>query len=285
MAFAYLPRYSQQTETCFERCTVPPYAPQSRTRYQTIPKTPVCLTCADLSSSSLETFRSRRRGAPAHTPRVSTPLLQPLPRAHVELALKLRAGFLAVDEVAEAATDASFARVEAAARLAEVGHGGQLAVDGAPGVPAGVERVACLLRILLILEAHVHVADEVCGLLVRYSISMTVPLTVIVVVAYHNLLHQPVLAQLAPDVLVEGVKVHLHLLRVHLVLWVVRRVLIQVREENRLRVARLDMLSRAAVAVATGTDLVVKAAVDFVLLSTEDGGEVVGHCELIALVL
>lgn len=37
------------------------------------------------------------------------------------------------------------------------------------------------------------------------------------------------------------------------------------------------MFSRAAVAVATGANFVVEGTVDFVLLGTEDGGEIVGH--------
>jgi len=43
-----------------------------------------------------------------------------------------------VYEVAEAATDAALAGVKTAAGFAEVGDGGELAVDGAAGVPAGV---------------------------------------------------------------------------------------------------------------------------------------------------
>lgn len=38
------------------------------------------------------------------------------------------------------------------------------------------------------------------------------------------------------------------------------------------------MFARAAVTVSAGADLVVKRAVDLVLLGSEDGGEVVGHC-------
>lgn len=95
-------------------------------------------------------------------------------------------------------------------------------------------------------------------------------LTVIIVVAHDQLLDQPVLAQLAPNVLVEGVKVHLHLLRVHFVLRVVRRVLVQVRQQNRLRVRRLNVLARAAVSVAAGADFVVEGAVYFVLFGAED---------------
>jgi len=102
-------------------------------------------------------------------------------------------------------------------------------------------------------------------------------LTIIVVVANNDLLHQSVLAQLAPDVLVEGVKVELHLLRIHLVLGVVGGVLVEVRQQYRLRVGWLDMFARAAVAVAARSDLVVETTVDLVLLRAEDGREVVGH--------
>lgn len=78
--------------------------------------------------------------------------------------------------------------------------------------------------------------------------------TVIVVVADDELLQLAVLAQLAPNVLVKGVKVVLQLRRVHPVLGVVRRVLVQVGHEDGLAVRGLDVFSRAAVAVAAGTD-------------------------------
>ena len=68
-----------------------------------------------------------------------------------------------MDEVAEAAADAALAAVEPAAGFAEVGHGRELAVDGAGGVPAAVEGVAGLLGRVFVFEARVDVADEVCG--------------------------------------------------------------------------------------------------------------------------
>lgn len=102
----------------------------------------------------------RRR--PAHTPLVPTPQFQPLLGAKGQVAVQLLARVLAVNKVAEAAADAALARVEAAAGLAEVGDGAELAVDGAAGVPAGVELVAGLLRGFLVFEARVDVADEVC---------------------------------------------------------------------------------------------------------------------------
>lgn len=49
---------------------------------------------------------------------------------------------------------------------------------------------------------------------------------------------------------------------VHLVLGVVGRVLVQVGEQDRLRVGRLDVFSGAAVAVAAGADFVVEGTVD-----------------------
>ena len=99
---------------------------------------------------------------PTHTPGIPTPLLQPLACAHVELALQVAAGFLAVDEVAEPTADAALAAVETAAGFAEVGHGGEFAVDRAAGVPARVEGVACFLRVFFVFESDVDIADEVC---------------------------------------------------------------------------------------------------------------------------
>lgn len=87
-------------------------------------------------------------------------------------------------------------------------------------------------------------------------------LTIIIIITNHHLLHLPVLAHLAPEILVEGVEVVLQLARVHLVLGVVGRVLVQVGQQNRLRVRGLDMLARTAVAVPAGADFVVEGAVD-----------------------
>ena len=60
--------------------------------------------------------------------------------------------------------------------------------------------------------------------------------TVIVVVTDDDLLNLAVLAHLTPEVLVEGVEVVLQLLRVHLALGVVCGVLVEVGEEDGLRV-------------------------------------------------
>ena len=54
----------------------------------------------------------------------------------------------------------------------------------------------------------------------------------------------------------------LQLRRVHAVLGVVRRVLVEVGQEDGLRVRGLDVLARAAVAVPACADLVVEGAVD-----------------------
>ena len=99
-------------------------------------------------------------------------------------------------------------------------------------------------------------------------------LTIIIIIAHDHLLRLAVLAHLAPKVLVKGVKVVLQLARVHLVLGVVGRVLVEVGQEDGLRVGRLDVLPAAAVAVPAGADLIVEGAVDLVLLGAEDGGEV-----------
>lgn len=192
---------------------------------------------------------------------VATAHLKPLLSRQGEVALELGAGVLAVDEVAEAAADAALARVQSAARLAEVGDGRQLAVDGPARVPSRVELVACLLRRVLVLEARVHVAHQV----------------VVGVVADDQLFELAVLAQLAPQVLVEGVEVARALLGRQARVRVVRRVLVHAWQQDRLRVRRLDVLAGAPVSVAARSDLVVEGAVDLVLLRAEDGSEEVGH--------
>lgn len=78
--------------------------------------------------------------------------------------------------------------------------------------------------------------------------------TVIVVVAHDEFFQLAVLAQLAPNVLVEGVKVVLQLRGVHPVLGVVGGVLVEVGHEDGLAVGGLDVFSRAAVAVTAGAD-------------------------------
>ncbi len=100
--------------------------------------------------------------------------------------------------------------------------------------------------------------------------------TIVIVIADDHLLRLAVLAHLAPKVLVKGVEVVLQLARVHLVLGVVGRVLVQVGQEDGLRVGGFDVLAAAAVAVPAGADFVVEGAVDLVLLRAEDGGEVAG---------
>lgn len=136
-----------------------------------------------------------RRRASTHALLVTTSHAQPLLRAELQLPIQLCARLLPVDEVAEPTPHAALTTIESAASLAKVGHGAEFAVDGARGVPARIQRVARRLRALLVLEARVHVADQV----------------VVVVVADDDLLDLAVFTHLAPDVLVEGVEVILHL--------------------------------------------------------------------------
>lgn len=110
---------------------------------------------------------SRRLGRRrfADTALVAAALTQPLLGAVNNLAVKLVAWVLAVDEIAEAAAYAALARVKATAGFAEVGHRAQFAVDGSRGVPPAIELVAGLLRRIFVLESRVDVTDEVLVLL------------------------------------------------------------------------------------------------------------------------
>lgn len=132
-----------------------------------------------------------------------------------------------MDEIAESAPHTALTAIKTTTGFPEIRHGTQLAVNGPRGVPAAVEVVAGLLRRLLVLEARIHVANQV----------------VIVVVAHDELFELAVLAALAPNVLVKGVKVILQLAGVHAVLGVEGWVLVQVGHEDRLRVGGLDMFA------------------------------------------
>jgi hypothetical protein len=168
-----------------------------------------------------------------------------------------------MNEVTETASNAALSTIEPTTGFAEIRNGGELAVDGPGGVPAGIERVAGFLGRIFVFEARVDVADQM----------------IIVIITNDYLLNLPKLAHLTPEILVECVKVVLQLRCVHLVFGIVGGVLVQVGQKDGLAVRGLDMLAGTAVAVAAGADFVVEGTVDFVGLSAEDAGEVVGHFE------
>jgi len=168
-----------------------------------------------------------------------------------------------MNKIAETTSHTALPTIQPAASFAEIGDGRKLAVDGARGVPARVQRIASFLRAVFVFETCVDVANEM----------------IIIVITYNHLLNLPKLAHLAPEILIESIEMVLKLARIHLVLWVVRRVLVQVRQEDGLRVRRFDVFSRAAVAVPAGADLVVERAIYFVGFGAEDGREVVRHGE------
>lgn len=64
-----------------------------------------------------------------------------------------------MDEIAESASNTSFAAVQSTARFSEVGDGGQLAVDRPGGVPSRVERVTGLLGGIFVFETRVDIPD------------------------------------------------------------------------------------------------------------------------------
>jgi len=174
-----------------------------------------------------------------------------------------------MNEITETASHTSFSTVQPTTSFAEIGDGRELAVDGACCVPARVQRIAGLLRRVFVFEACVDVADEICTshhcqliFLKRHErekegVEGREP-TVIVIIADNHLLNLAKLAHLAPEVLIEGIKVVLQLARIHLVLRVVGWVLVQVWEEDGLAVGGLDVFARAAVPVSAGADLVVE---------------------------
>ena len=89
------------------------------------------------------------------------PLPQPFLRRQFKLTIQFRARLFSVYEIAEAASHAPLATVQATARLPKVRDGRQFAIDGPCGVPPRVERVTGLLRRVFVLESRVNVADQI----------------------------------------------------------------------------------------------------------------------------
>ena len=170
-----------------------------------------------------------------------------------------------MNEVAEPTPYTSLPTIEPTTRLPEIGHRAQFAIYRLPGIPPRVQRITSCLCAILVLKPRIHVPNQV----------------IIIVITHYHLLHLAILAHLAPKVLVEGIEVILELGAREAGLVVVGWVLVEVGQEDGLRVGGFDVFARAAVAVAAGSDFVVEGAVDFVLFCAEDGCEVIGHDRLL----
>ncbi len=166
-----------------------------------------------------------------------------------------------MDEVAQAAAPAVPLRELPTARLAKVGDGRELRVDGPSIIPPAIQVLHRLLRVLLVLEARIDIAHEM----------------IVIVIAHDDLLQLAKAARLAVEVLEEGVEFVLQLHGRVLVAWLEGGVGVDVGAEDGLRVAGPDVLPAAPVAVSAGPDLVVEGAVDLVLLRPKNGGESVCH--------
>lgn len=105
---------------------------------------------------------------PAHTPLIPTSLPQPLLRRQLQILFEVRRWLLPVYEIAETPSHASLPAIQPTTRFPKVRHGAQLAVDRSRRVPATVQRIARLLRAVLVLEPRVYVPDEVVVVVVAH---------------------------------------------------------------------------------------------------------------------
>ena len=90
------------------------------------------------------------------------PRPQPLLHPQLQLLLQLLTRLFPMNKIAKTPSHTSLPTVQPTTRFPEVCDGGELAVDGARGVPTRVERVAGGLRAVFVFEARVDVADEIC---------------------------------------------------------------------------------------------------------------------------
>jgi len=98
---------------------------------------------------------------PTSAPLISASQSQPFLGTQLQLPVQVIAWVFPVDEIAESSSHASFATIQSTAGFPEIGDWAEFTVDGAGGVPAGVEGVAGFLSTVFVLETRVDVADEI----------------------------------------------------------------------------------------------------------------------------
>lgn len=133
------------------------------------------------------------------------------------------------------------------ARLAEIRDGREFRKYGPSRIPPLVELLDGPSSCILLLEAHIYIADEVIANIVAND---------------HFLDGTVAGGEFEEHVLVEEVKVLLQLGRCQDAVGVMGRIQINVRDEQGDGIVGLDMLAATLVAVTTGPYFVVKGAVD-----------------------
>ncbi|TKR92948.1 hypothetical protein L596_007497 [Steinernema carpocapsae] len=175
-------------------------------------------------------------------------------------------------EVAEGALAATSQFVLTAASFAEVGDRRELGVNRLAVEPAVLQGLHTAFGVVFAGELHVNVADHVFSN----------------VVAHVHLLNLAVLlVQFGEDLLEEVVEVILFLFvvladlrkRVRLA-HVDDRVVVEVFQQNRLGERRHDVRSGALVAMTACADLEIEGAVNFILLSSVNGSQILGSGEM-----
>ncbi len=103
--------------------------------------------------------RRLRRRTPTHTPLIASSFLQPLLRAQFQLPIQLRTRLFPMYKITESSSHAPLSTIEPTTCLPEIGDRTQLAIYRPRRIPPRIQRITCLLRILLVLEPCIHIAN------------------------------------------------------------------------------------------------------------------------------
>ena len=98
-------------------------------------------------------------------------------------------------KVAESTSYTAFPTVEPTTCFSKICDRTELAIDRSCSVPPRIQGVTCLLRIFLVLESCIDIANEM----------------VIIIVAHYHFFDLSVFAHLTPEILVEGIEMILQL--------------------------------------------------------------------------
>jgi len=157
-------------------------------------------------------------------------------------------------EVAESSTVTFPIFILPATGLTKVCHRRQFCIERATSIPTIVKRINGSLSLCFPFVPRINISDQV----VAY------------IVAYVQLEQVPIFCKFAVQVFIYSIKIVLELLVGKVGVWIVSWIMVYVWEQDGLRKRRLDVFTRAAVAMPTRANFVIERAVDTVLLCPKD---------------
>jgi len=182
-------------------------------------------------------------------------------------------------EVTEATTCTFTHLVLTTTRLTEISDGGQLCVDRLLVVPTVVHSNHGLFRILLVLKLDIHITNQMITEVIAHVHFFN--FTILLLQFKKHILEKCIVVLLCfyivHNVRSCSLRCWSYSIRsLRFVLWVLEHIL----KKKSLREGWFVVKTRTFITMTASTDLEVERTIHFILLSTEDGGQILSHLVL-----